>query len=67
MIVCINRELSGSQRYRLLRLLLENGASIGPENRQRETLLIKAMRHFDFGTKGRRLVLDLVLKGRPNN
>ena len=66
MIVCTNRELSRPQKYRLLRLLLEHGASIGSENRQRETLLIKVMRHFEYGTKGRRLVLDLVLKGRPD-
>ena len=61
MIICMNPTLSELQKYILIRLLLKNGAKTWLENRNRETLLIKAMRHFVLGTKERRQVLESIL------
>lgn len=64
MIVCMSPSLSALQKYTIIRLLLKNGAKTWLENRNRETLLVKAMEHFALGTKERRQVLGSILNAR---
>lgn len=62
MIICMNRALFAWQKYRLIRILLDNGVNTRSRNRQGETLFIKVKEHFDLEIKNRRLVLNLILR-----
>ena len=61
MIMIMNATLSPGHKIRLLQLLFDNGANPWLENRDRETLLVKAMKYFGLETQERRKVLNLIL------